>query len=115
MKNQNSISKPTVIIKPPPSVSAIPSSKKDKIPIKKMDYETNQEQQVYDDDIQPNNDFSLNINETPTTTTADSPSTLLTDKVKTTYQIESLFQVTINLFYQLFNRTANGYIMKVFN
>jgi hypothetical protein len=82
MKNQNSISKPTVIIKPPPSVSAIPSSKKEKLSIdKKMDSENNQQQQFYDDDIQLNNGFSLNINDTPNTT-AETSLTPLTDKVK---------------------------------
>jgi hypothetical protein len=82
MKNQNSISKPTVIIKPPPSVSAIPSSKKEKLPIdKKMDLENNQQQQFYDDDILQNNGFSSNITDTPTTAT-ETPATPLTDKVK---------------------------------
>jgi hypothetical protein len=76
MKNQNSISKPTVIIKPPPSVSAVPSSKKEKLPIeKKMDLENNQQQQLYDD-----NNFSFNINDT--STTAETPLIPLTDKVK---------------------------------
>ncbi len=80
MKNQNSISKPTVIIKPPPSVSAVPSSKKEKLLIeKKMDFEPNQ-QQLDNDHNQQKQDFGLNINET--STTVDSPSTPLTDKVK---------------------------------
>ena len=75
MKNQNSISKPTVIIKPPPSsISAIPSSKKEKLPIEiKMDLESNQQQQFYDDNTQQNN-FSLNINDI-TTATAETPLT----------------------------------------
>ncbi len=83
MKNQNSISKPTVIIKPPPSVSAIPSTKKEKLPIdKKMDLENNQQQQFYDnDDILQNNGFSSNITDTPTTA-PETPVTPLTDKVK---------------------------------
>jgi A-kinase anchor protein 1 len=81
MKNQNSISKPTVIIKPPPSVSAVPSSKKDKLPIeKKMDFSTNPQQQQIDDNNhhQQNHDFVFNINEP--STTADTPTTPLTDK-----------------------------------
>ena len=80
MKNQNSISKPTVIIKPPPSVSAVPSSKKEKLPIDKMDFENNQQQQLFDDNIQQSIDFSLNINDTPTAN--ETLSTPLTDKVK---------------------------------
>jgi hypothetical protein len=80
MKNQNSISKPTVIIKPPPSVSVVPSSKKEKLSIEnKMDLENNQ-QQFYDDLQQQNHDFPMNFNEK--LTTADIPSTPLTDKVK---------------------------------
>ncbi len=80
MKNQNSISKPTVIIKPPPSVSVVPSSKKEKLSIEnKMDLENNQ-QQFYDDLQQQNHDFPMNFNEKLTTT--DIPSTPLTDKVK---------------------------------
>lgn len=78
MKNQNSISKPTVIIKPPPSVSAGLSSKKEKLPLdKKMDFETNQQQSPDSNNNntnQQNNYFSENINET----TTDTP---LTDKV----------------------------------
>jgi A-kinase anchor protein 1 len=78
MKNQNSISKPTVIIKPPPSVSVVPSSKKEKLSIEnKMDLENNQ-QQFYDDLQQQNHDFPMNFNEK--LTTADIPSTPLTDK-----------------------------------
>ncbi|CAF0735562.1 unnamed protein product [Rotaria sordida] len=78
MKNQNSISKPTVIIKPPPSVSAIPSSKKEKLTIDKKMESENYQQQFYDDKIQQNNDFSFNTSDTPTT--AETPSTPLTDK-----------------------------------
>jgi hypothetical protein len=81
MKNQNSISKPTVIIKPPPSVSAVPSAKKDKLPIeKKMDLQTNPQQQSDDNNHQQNHDFVFDMNEP--STTADTPSTPLTDKVK---------------------------------
>ena len=81
MKNQNSISKPTVIIKPPSSVSA----KKDKLPIeKKMDSSTNlQQQQLTDDNnSQQNHDFVFNLNEP--SATADTLTTPLTDKVKQT-------------------------------
>jgi hypothetical protein len=82
MKNQNSISKPTVIIKPPPAVSTVPSSKKDKLPIeKRMDLSTNLQQlQIDDNNPQQNHDFVFNINEP--STTADTPTTPLTDKVK---------------------------------
>ncbi|CAF0977011.1 unnamed protein product [Adineta steineri] len=82
MKNQNSISKPTVIIKPPPSVSAIPSTKKDKLTIdKKMDSETTQQQQQSndDDDTEQSTELSLNINDIPAVT-AETPSTPFTDK-----------------------------------
>ncbi|CAF3433908.1 unnamed protein product [Rotaria sp. Silwood1] len=78
MKNQNSISKPTVITKPPPSVSAISSSKKEKLTIdKKMESETYQ-QPYYDDKIQQYNDFSFNTSDI--STTAETPLTPLTDK-----------------------------------
>jgi hypothetical protein len=91
MKNQNSISKPTVIIKPPPSVSAIPSSKKEKLSIdKKMDSENNQ-QQFYDDNNQLTHDFLLNINDA--STIAETPSTPLTEKVKRIRLFELCFEI----------------------
>lgn len=78
MKNQNSISKPTVITKPSPSVSTASSLKKEKVSLsKKMEFD-NHQQQTYDFS-HPNKDLALNITDTPPTT--ETPSTPLTDKV----------------------------------
>ncbi|CAF1989454.1 unnamed protein product [Rotaria magnacalcarata] len=79
MKNQNSISKPAVIIKPPPSGSAVPFSKKEKFPIdNKMESNNHHQQQLFDEKLQQNNDFPYNNNETPAT--SETLPTLLTDK-----------------------------------
>ena len=69
MKNQNSISNPTVIIKPSPSVSAITSSRKENLTLNKMmESENNQ------------HNFSSNINNNSAFT--ETSSRPLTDKVK---------------------------------
>ncbi|CAF1129760.1 unnamed protein product [Adineta ricciae] len=79
MKNQNSISKPAVIIKPPSSVSAVPSAKIDKLTLeKKMNSETKQQRNPTDNVTPPNNGPAVNMNELAAA--AETPSTPLTDK-----------------------------------
>lgn len=80
MKNQNSISKPTVISKPLPSGSTTSSSKKEKLPTdKKMEPDKHQ-QQLSDEKTPQNNDFSQYVNDTPITN--ETLSTPFTDKVR---------------------------------